>query len=155
MPQNRPAKHQIVSGTHGRYESWSCCTLHWCLLLCGDILRDGQCINEGAQIIPSMTYFRAERSSSSNVGKGGIMIMASEELLPVSVNPCVPGLEYTSVSVTKCETQVNIITIDRSPLMSSPLFKQRLHVLLESLDKTVLTVILGDFQLWSTRLTRT
>ena len=108
-------------------------------------LRDGQCINEGAQIIPSMTYFRAERSSSSNVGKGGIMIMASQELSPVSVNPCVTGIEYTSVSVTKCETQVNIVTIYRSPLMSSPLFTQRLHVLLESLDKTVLTVILGDF----------
>ena len=109
-------------------------------------LKEGQLLRENEQILPETRCFRADRPLLLGRG-GGLMTFASTELSPLRFNLEIQVLEYLALAVTKDTTQVNIVSIYRPPSMSPSTFNEKFHNLVNQLQRNILTIILGDFNI--------
>jgi hypothetical protein len=109
-------------------------------------LKEGQLLRENEQILPETRCFRADRPLLLGRG-GGLMTFASTELSPLCFNLEIQGLEYVALAVTKDTTQVNIVSIYRPPSMSPSTFNEKFHNLVNQLQRNILTIILGGFNI--------
>jgi hypothetical protein len=109
-------------------------------------LKEGQLLRENEQILPETRCFIADRPLLLGRG-GGLMTFASTELSPLRFNLEIQGLEYLALAVTKDTTQVNIVSIYRPPSTSPSTFNEKFHNLVNQLQRNILTIILGDFNI--------
>ena len=77
--------------------------------------------------------------------KGGIMIQTRKLLSVKKLQLKVFGIEFAAATVCKGRRLVKVITVYRSPLSNSHIFRDNLQKLLHGLDNKVLTVMLGNF----------
>jgi hypothetical protein len=116
------------------------------LCLVETFLKEGQHLREDQQILQIATCFRADRPLSLGRG-GGLMTFASTELSPFRFNLEIQGLEYLALAVTKNAIQVNIVTIYKPPSISLSTFDEKFQNLVNQLQRDILTIILGDFNI--------
>jgi len=97
-------------------------------------------------ILRDSTTFRMDRPTSAGHG-GGVMITARTDILPQELALPANGLELAAVSVTKCSTKIDIVTIYRRPHLNIATFTSRLQTLKNSLSTDNVNIILGDFNI--------
>lgn len=97
-------------------------------------------------ILPESKIIRADRPAALGRG-GGVMTIASKEMVPQELKLNISGLEYIAVGVKTSSTMIHIITIYRPPSIALAEFITKLQMLLRSLPSNVPTVILGNFNI--------
>ncbi len=98
-------------------------------------------------ILPSCDVFRAERQPGENLDRGGIMIQARRPANPVEMDITVLGLEFKAITLQTCRGILNLIALYRRPLQSPTRFLSLLRQLIPAIDRTIPTIIVGDFNI--------
>ncbi len=110
-------------------------------------LRPIDHLSSGDLILPSCDVFRAERQPGENLDRGGIMIQARRPANPVEMDITVLGLEFKAITLQTCHGILNLIALYRRPLQSPTRFLSLLRQLIAAIDRTIPTIIVGDFNI--------